>query len=74
MKAICFPRQQTWEDESMRNVAFSILLFALAVAQIAIVSTELRQSHVQTAAASIGESGARIALASSQAGHKPSAF
>ena len=58
----------------MRNVAFSILLFALAVAQIAIVSTELRQSHVQTAAASIGESGARIALASSQAGHKPSAF
>jgi hypothetical protein len=50
----------------MRNVAFSILLFALAVVQIAIVSTELPRSH--------GESGARIALASSEATHKAAKF
>ena len=58
----------------MRNVAFSILLVALAIVQIAVVSTELHQSHVQTAAASNGESGARIALASSRAEHKAPAF
>jgi uncharacterized PurR-regulated membrane protein YhhQ (DUF165 family) len=56
----------------MRNVAFSILLFALAIMQIAVVSTELPRSHVQTAAASNNQSGVRIALASSEAGQKPS--
>ena len=58
----------------MRNIAFSILLFALAAVQIAIVFTELPHSHVQTAAAGNAEPDARIALASSQAEHKTSAF
>ncbi len=58
----------------MRNIAFSIVLFALAVVQIAVVSTELPHSHVQTAAVRNGESGARVALASSEIERKPSAF
>ncbi len=45
----------------MRNVAFSILLFALAIMQIAVVVTELPQSHAQTVAARNAESGARVA-------------
>jgi len=58
----------------MRNVAFSILLFALAVVQIAVVSTELPHSHPQVVAAKSGESGTRIALASNHTGHEASAF
>jgi hypothetical protein len=71
MKAICFPPQQTWEDESMRNVAFSILLIALAIVQIAVVSAELPRSQVQAAAARNVESGPRIALATSETQHEP---
>ena len=54
----------------MRNVAFSILLFALAVVQIAVVSTELPHSHVKTAVATHSESNARVALVSSETEHK----
>jgi hypothetical protein len=74
MKVICFLRQQTWEDQSMRNVAFSILLFALAVVQIAVVTTELPKSHARTAAVQNAEAGARITLASSEVEHKTPAF
>jgi hypothetical protein len=41
MKVIGFQSKQTWEYQSMRNVAFSILMFALAIVQIAVVSSEL---------------------------------
>lgn len=58
----------------MRNVAFSILLFALAVVQIAVVSTELPHSHTQAVAAKSGDSGSRIALASNETGREASAF
>ena len=58
----------------MRNVAFSILLFALAVVQIAVVSTALPHSHTQAVAAKSSESGTHIALASNQTGHEVSAF
>jgi hypothetical protein len=58
----------------MRNVAFSILLFALAVVQIAVVSTELPHSHTQAVAANNGDAGARIALVSNQTAHEASAF
>ena len=74
MKVICFPPKQTWEDQSMRNIAFSILLFALAAMQIAVVFTELPRSHAQTAVARNSEPDARIALASEQAEHEASTF
>jgi len=48
----------------MRNVAFSILMFALAVMQIAVVTSELPLSHVHTVAASNAQSATRVALAS----------
>ena len=48
----------------MRNVAFSILLFALAVVQIAVVSAELPRSHAD----------ARVVLASNETGHNASTF
>ena len=58
----------------MRNVIFGIMLIALALMQIAIVSTELSHSGVQTATARNGESDARLALVSNETGHKASAF
>ncbi len=58
----------------MRNVAFSILLVGLAVVQIAVVSSELPRSHVQTAVVTHVQSDARIALVSSEPGHKASAI
>lgn len=58
----------------MRNVAFSILLFALAVVQIAVVSTELPHAHAQTAAVKHVQSDARIVLASSETQHTAQAF
>ena len=54
----------------MRNVAFSILLFALAVVQIAVVSTELPDSHAQTVAASSSVSSTRVALAANETEQK----
>ena len=60
----------------MRNVAFSILLLALAVVQIAVVSTELPHSpsHAQAVATKSSESGARIVLASNETRRQESAF
>ena len=52
------------EDKSVRNVAFSILLGAIALLQIAVVSTELSHSDVQTAAVANGERDARYTVAS----------
>jgi hypothetical protein len=56
----------------VRNVAFSILLFALALLQIAVVSAVLSHSPVQTAAAENSEGSARHALASNEAERKTS--
>ena len=52
--------KQTWEDKVMRNVAFSLMLVALAMLQVAVVSTELSGSNGKTAAvepAPVMESG-----------------
>jgi hypothetical protein len=43
----------------MRNVAFSMMLVALAALQVAVVSTELSPSNGQTATVAKGESPAR---------------
>ncbi len=56
----------------MRNVAFSILMFALAFVQIAVVSSELPKSHVQTASVRYTEPATRIVVASNE--HKTPAF
>jgi hypothetical protein len=61
----------------MRNVAFSILLFALAVVQIAVVSTELPRSRVQVAAAATTEHAqpdTRIVLATIETKREPASF
>ena len=58
----------------MRNVVFGIMLVALALLQIAVVSTELSHSSVKTATAENGEYDARHALASNETEHKASAF
>jgi hypothetical protein len=48
----------------MRNVAFSMMLVALALMQVAVVSTELSHSSVHTAALAKSESTATQVLAS----------
>ena len=58
----------------MRNVVFGIMLVALALLQIAVVSTELSHSGVQTATAGNGEHDGRQALASIETERKASAF
>lgn len=58
----------------MRNVAFSILLGALALLQVAVVSTELSHAGVQTAAAANGKHDARYAVASTEMEPKISAL
>jgi hypothetical protein len=56
----------------VRNVAFSILLVAIAVLQIAVVSAELTHSGVQTAAVANGKHAAQVALAATDSGRKTS--
>jgi hypothetical protein len=56
----------------VRNVAFSIVLSALGLLQIAVVFAALSHPPVQTATAGNGESEARYALASAEAGRKSS--
>ena len=63
-----------WEDESVRNLAFSIVLFALALMQIAVVSTELRHSSVQVAAPAKVDSETRLVLAPTETERKVSAL
>ena len=58
----------------MRNVAFSILMFALAIVQIAVVSAEFSPSPVQVATAEHRESGARQVLAATETERKAPAF
>ncbi|MEJ0035586.1 MAG: hypothetical protein WDO68_05840 [Gammaproteobacteria bacterium] len=58
----------------MRNIAFSILLAAIAVLQIAVVSSELRDSGARVAAARSVESGARYVVASNETDRKASAL
>lgn len=50
----------------MRNVAFSVMLFALAALQIAVVSTELTHSAAQTAAVAKSNSNVQQVLASAE--------
>jgi hypothetical protein len=50
----------------MRNVAFSVMLFALAALQVAVVSTELTHSAAQTAAVAESNSSVRQVLASAE--------
>ena len=59
----------------MRNVAFSILMLALAVVQIAIVSTELSSARAPAAAGvEHHEPEAQYALASTGTEHKAPAY
>jgi hypothetical protein len=44
----------------MRNVAFSLMLIAMALLQVAVVSTELSQSNVQTATVAKGDAAGKI--------------
>ena len=44
----------------MRNVAFSLLMVALALLQVAVVSTELSQSNGQTATVAKGETVGKV--------------
>jgi hypothetical protein len=57
----------TEEDKPVRNVAFSILLGALALLQVAVVAAELSHPAAQTAKTVPHEAGARYALASTAA-------
>jgi hypothetical protein len=57
----------------MRNVAFSIVLAALAFVQIAVVSSELRHSGAQAAVARSNVSGAQYDVASVETARKVAA-
>jgi hypothetical protein len=58
----------------VRNVAFSILLGALALLQVAVVAAELSHADRQTVAATDSEASARYAVASADTGRKTSAL
>ena len=67
----CFQSRNTsWEDKSVRNVAFSIMLGALALLQVAVVAVELSHSGAQTVAAKSKEAGARYVLVSNDTAHQ----
>jgi hypothetical protein len=65
-KVDCFQPHEIREDKSVRNVAFSIMLSALALLQIAVVAAELSPSRVEIAAAGKSETDARQVLASTE--------
>jgi hypothetical protein len=67
-----FQPSLTREDKSVRNVAFSIVLSALGLLQIAVVFAALSHPPVQTATAGNGETEPPNALASAEAGRKSS--
>jgi hypothetical protein len=71
-QVIASSHHQTREDKFVRNVAFSILLGALALLQVAVVAAELSPSRVQTAAVESNEFGARNAFASTGTERKAS--
>ena len=70
MKSLLPVTKHSWEDKSVRNVAFSIMLGALALLQIAVVAAELSHSGAQTVAASTKEAGARYVLVSNDTVHQ----
>jgi len=56
----------TREDKTVRNVAFSIMLSALALLQVAVVAAELSPNRVEIAPAAESEFGARQVAVSSE--------
>ena len=56
----------------MRNVAFSVMLVALALLQIAVVSVELSGPSKHTTTATNREPGAQRVVAVAEAGRKTS--
>jgi hypothetical protein len=56
----------------MRNVAFSVMLVALALLQVAVVVSELSHPNVQTAGVAKSESGMRHVFAANESGSKTS--
>jgi hypothetical protein len=58
----------------VRNVAFSILLGALALLQVAVVAAELSHTDARVAAAPSREDGARYVLAESESAHETAKF
>jgi hypothetical protein len=58
----------------MRNIAFSILLAAIAMLQIAVVASELTDSGAKVATARANVPAAHYALASSETESKASAL
>jgi hypothetical protein len=65
-RLIASSHRQIREDKSVRNVAFSIMLSALALLQIAVVAAELSPSRVEIAATEQSEQVARQVLASTE--------
>jgi uncharacterized membrane protein YjgN (DUF898 family) len=81
MEILCSTKQTKSRFESqtnlggfMRNVAFSVMLFALAVVQVAVVTSELSHSKAQTAAVAGSEASAMQVLASTDSVHKTSSL
>ena len=58
----------------MRNVAFSVMLVALALLQVAVVSTELSHSRSHAVAVAKSEPSAKQALASNEEVRKTSSL
>ena len=58
----------------MRNVVFSVMLAALALLQIAVVSSELTHSNAHTVAVAKSEASARQVLASTEEVRKTSSL
>lgn len=71
-RLIASSHHQIREDKSVRNVAFSIMLSALALLQIAVVAAELSPSRVEIAATEQSEQVARQVLASTEEGREVS--
>ena len=57
----------------MRNVVFSVMLVALALLQVAVVTSELSHSNAQTAAVAKSETSRQV-LASSEEVRKTSSL
>ena len=58
----------------MRNVAFSVMMFALAALQVAVVTTELSHAKAQTAAVAKSEPSSSLVLASAETVRKTSSL
>ncbi len=58
----------------MRNVAFSVMLVALALLQVAVVTTEISHSNAQTATVAKSDPSVRQVLASTETVRKTSSL